>query len=871
MFVIKRKGNTEPVNFGKVQRRIEFLIQTPTNLNHVNGVELAQKVIQRLNNHIHTSEIDIYSSFLCASLSTTHIEYGILAGRIAINNHHKNTLNSFRDKIDLLYLRKDVNQTIKPLISDEFYKFVKKNHFSIEHKIDYNRDYLLDFFGFKTLEKSYLLKIDEKCIERPQDVFMRTAIQLHMNTKDVKTCLERIYKSYDHISQQYYTHATPTLFNSGTPNGNLSSCFLLGSEDSLSGIMKTLTDCATISKWSGGIGFHISNWRGSGSSIRGTNGESSGIVPFLKMYNDCARAVDQGGKRKGSFAVYIEPHHPDLMGFLEMRKLEGDDNLRCRDLFSAVWISDLFMKRVQDDEYWSFFCPDKCPNLNQVYGEEYEQLYTKYETQNLSKSTMKARDVWNAIFMAQKTGGIPYICYKDTVNRANMQSNIGIIKSSNLCSEIMLVSDSNNYAVCNLSSICLPKFVEDTYSDDELTRPEDQRRELNHTFPIHPVFNYKKLQDIVGELVLNLNNVIDKTWNPVIETARTNFRNRPIGIGIQGLADVFAKFRVSFESETARNLNLKISETMYYAALWASTLICKEIYQSVRQQINENKPYHYTIYPRDVKSQFPDLRKEDEKIVYETIESVPKTIGAYPSYLLNGGSPLANGQFHWELYGLKPEQLSGLYDWDSLKNHIQIYGVRNSHLIALMPTATTSQIMGCSPCFEPYSANIYKRIVLEKEFVVINKYLMNDLQRTGLWTDQMKQYLLQNEGSIQNINGIPNEMKELYKTTWEIKQKTIIELCADRQPFIDQSQSMNLHVSDLTFKSFNSMQFYAWRRKLKTGCYYLRSQPAVAPQKFTLDPDLIEQLVQSESNLQEQIYNTIPIYETTNECLGCGS
>ena len=872
MFVVKRKGTTEPANFGKIQQRLQWLKEDPVDLPNVNDAELAQMVIKNLRNNMHTSEIDNYSATLCASLSTVHTDYGILAGRIAINNHHKNTLNSFRDKIDCLYLRKDWSDHICPLVTDEFYKFVKKHHFEIDKAIDYNRDYLIDFFGFKTLENGYMIKVNDKTIERPQDTFMRVAIQLHMNTdKDNKKVLDRIFNTYDSISQKYYTHATPTLFNAGTPKGNLSSCFLLGTEDSREGILKTLNDCTLISKWSGGIGVHVSNWRAKDSLIRGTNGKSSGIIPFLRMYNDGARAFNQGGKRNGSFAVYLEPHHPDVMQFLEMRKNQGDENLRCRDLFMAIWISDLFMRRVKSDATWSFFCPDKCPDLNTSYGDEYDKLYIEYEQKGLAHSTVKARDVWKCIFESQKESGMPYICYKDTVNRSNMHDNIGTIQSSNLCSEIMLHSDSNNYSVCNLASLCLPNFVEDTYSEDELELPEEERRPLDHEFPTHPIFNYKKLLEITGDLVVNLNNVIDKNWNPLIETARSNFKNRPIGIGVQGLADVFSKFRIPFDSDEAYNLNKKISESIYYAALSKSTELSRDIWKSVRQQV-ATKPYTHNIYPREVKSQFPDLRKEDEKVVYSKVEDVPQTIGTYPTYLENGGSPLARGVFHWELYGLTNDDLSGAYDWETLRHHIKTYGVRNSHLVALMPTASTSQIMGCSSCFEPYISNIYRRKTLAGEFIIVNKYLIHDLQKYGLWGDQMKQYLILNNGSVQNIDGIPDHMKQLYKTVWEIKQKSLVKLAAGRQPFVDQSQSMNLHFEDFTFNKFNSVQFYAWEKKLKTGCYYLRSRPAITAQKFTIDPELQKKIEKKELILQSQIQNASKISsEPDMLCLLCGS
>ncbi len=1412
MFVVKRIGTQEPINFGKVQKRIQWMKEEPYNLEHVNDVELSQMVIQNLHNGIHTSEIDNYASNLAASLSTNHTDYALLAGRIFANNFHKNTLNSFRDKIALLYMRKDSKGVVCPLITDEFYKFVKKNHVEIDKVIDYSRDYLIDFFGFKTLEKGYLLKIDNKPVERPQDMFMRVAVQLHMNTdKDIDVVLKLIFTCYDNMSQKYYTHATPTLFNAGTVKGNYSSCFdenslvdtlegpkkiknikigdevvthmgnvkkvvqvhknllgdrklfkcdifkseplvvtgnhklwtftkstdsiqwksvdeldrddyisipnydgeldsdvidiqrilgnsqrdnqkiiyidkkcntnysriegakgyigtsinstikvdndfmkflgiwygdghimrythkngeriirgigitihsdntkliefcknfgtklglehicvhtmksqnviqvlfnnsvigylfnslygsgfngkrlnpriykystelilhflsglittdgcvskqgvislcmaneilmqeiytlcrlhnlevtrvkavkerqltrtpafvmhltnirssitdiwktykddridrltskqpinsqftsivrngfkflkfdkktkisdnipefvytlgieddhsysiagiiaqncyLIGSEDSREGILKTLDDSTQISKWSGGIGFHVSMWRASGSLIRGTNGDSSGIIPFLRLFNDGARAFNQGGKRMGSFAAYLEPHHPDIMNFLQLRRNSGDENLRCRDLFLALWISDLFMERVEADQSWSTFCPDECPNLNKCWGGEYRELYLKYESEGLSRRSYPAREIWKAVFESQKESGMPYLLYKDSANRNSMQKNIGTIASSNLCvagdtniltrdgyrpikklsqsvppvhdiwngteftkatfaqtgenkkllhitcldttflkctpehrfilpcgwrdmdeeiveakdlkvgmelilynsdtqltklvpiveisssveledtycfnepkqhrgvfngiltancAEIMLYSDSTETSVCNLASVCLPQFVEDTHAPSELE--QEPLRPLNHEFPVHPVFNYRKLLDIVGELVVNLNNVIDKNWNPVIESARSNFFHRPLGIGVQGLADVFLKFRVAFDSELARELNRKIFETIYYSAVSKSSEMCRIYYKSVVAQIRTtSKPYVHKIFTKEVRAQYPDLKKDESKIVYNTPEEVLKTIGTYPTYLDKGGSPLANGKFHWELFGLSSDKLSGMYDWETLRNHIGTYGVRNSLLVALMPTASTSQIMGSSSCFEPYVANIYTRKTLAGEFIIVNKYLIRDLQNCGIWSDTMKQYLIASNGSVQNIEGIPNHLKEIYKTVWEIKQKSIIDLAVDRQAFVDQSQSMNLYLEDFVFNKFNSMQFYAWKSGLKTGCYYQKTRSAVMPQKFAIDTDIQQKVMEMSMKNDEVVAN---IYESEDFCLMC--
>lgn len=858
-YVIKRKGIKEPMDFNKIQRRIGYLVNEPYKLHNINIIQLTQAVVQGLVDGINTVEIDLHTANLAASMSIKHRDYLILAGRVAINNHHKNTLSSFKDKINLLYLRKDQNGKICSLINDNFYKYVEKNQMAIDKHIDYSRDYAFDFFGFKTLEKGYLLAIDGKCVERPQDLLMRVAIQIHMPLDESEYrneyYLKKIFHMYDMMSMRYYTHATPTLFNAGTNKGNYSSCFLLGSQDSLEGIMKTLSDSVQISKWSGGIGVHLSSWRGEGSLIRGTNGKSNGIVPFLRMYNDGARAFNQGGKRNGSFAMYLEPHHPDILKFLELRSPHGDENLRCRDLFLALWISDLFMKRVQNNELWSTFCPDVCPGLNDVYGEEYEKLYLEYEEKKMWTSQIPARNIWKAIFKSQKESGMPYMLYKDTINERSMQKNIGVVKSSNLCSEITLVSSTEQYAVCNLSSICLPSFVEDTYTKDELLVSEYERRPLNHEFPINPKFNYKKLAEIAADITENLNNVIDKNWNPVLETARSNFNNRPIGIGIQGLADVFLKFRIPFESKEAKKLNKNISEAIYYGALSKSTELCRTIYQKINRTIDShevykknvkievytNGIYKHTLYTKDVLKQYPQL--EEENLLGEyTKETLPKDIGSYPTYKKDGGSPLYNGKFHWELYGLDKEQLSGMFDWETLREHIKIYGVRNSMTTAYMPTASTSQIMGNSICFEPYMSNIYTRTTLAGTFPVINKYLMKDLQDLGLWNEDMKSYLLVTNGSVQNIEGIPPEIKELYKTGWEIKQKNIMDLAIDRQPFIDQSQSMNLHMEVFDLDKFTSMQFYAWKNKLKTGSYYVRTREAVSAQKFTVSHDMQKQI-----------------------------
>lgn len=1025
MYVVKRNGSLEEVNFNKVVQRLKFITQEPFPLSEISVHTLAQTVIQGLHDHIHTRDIDIHSANICASMSIQNHQYGILAGRIIINNHHKNTLTSFKDKMDILYLRKDTHGNICPLLDEKFYKFVVKNQKKIESHIDYSRDFLLDYFSFKTLERSYLLKANDEIVERPQDMFMRVAIFLHMNTKvagkeEVNLAMERVFETYDLMSSKYFTHATPTLFNAGTIRPSLMSCFLLGTEDSLEGIMKTATDCAQISKWAGGIGFHISNWRSKGAQIRGTNGTSSGIVPFLKIFNDTARAFNQGGKRPGSFAAYIELHHPDIMDFLQLRRNHGEENLRCRDLFLALWVCDLFMERVRDNQLWSLFDADKCPRLDQVHNDEYRALYLEYEDKRLYTEQVPAREIWKAVFTSQKESGIPYILYKDQINRANNQANIGVIQSSNLCvagstliltdqghvsiqelasgpnklhnvwngesyaparfaktgerqemltvtvriakkeasnvrisqlvsqssdpmaletalgslnyrphtvictpyhefvlkdgsrvqakdlqpqtkllkwynpngnfevysvvdsvtphptredtycfnepvrhqgvfngilagncAEIVEYSSADEYACCTLASICLSMFVEDTHDESDPTRP------LNHEFPRRPVFQYKKLMEVVQVVVRNLNQVIDRNWYPTPETERSNSTHRPLGIGVQGLADVFYKFRCTYDSPLAKELNRRIFETIYYAAVSASTKLAREIYKHYMQQLQ----------PKPGQDEPPVIKIHKKEY---TAENLPKTIGAYASMTRNDGSPLFNGNFHWQLYGLASDELLQKFDWDSLRAHVQTFGVRNSLLIALMPTASTSQIMGNIESIEPLTSNIFKRQTLAGEFIVVNKYLMHDLTELGLWNTEMENFIKLSNGSIQNIAGIPDSIKNLYRTVWEISQQHVIDLAADRQPFVDQSQSMNLFIEDLSFSKFNSMHFYSWSAKLKTGCYYLRTRPAVQAQKFTASA-VSGATVTGLEHVEDHRPFEIPTQNDEEVCLVCSS
>jgi ribonucleoside-diphosphate reductase alpha chain len=869
MYVIKRNGEQQKVSFDKILHRINYLKSQPFELKNVNAEELTMEVIKTITNGITTVEIDEHTADLSASQGITHIEYLSLAGRIEINNHHKNTLTGFKDKMYTLMQRKNTKGKPSPLISKHFYTYVMKNQSAIDKYIDYERDYQIDYFGFKTLKKGYLMRIGAKIIERPQDMIMRAAIQMYIPTEQSRfqepQILEKIFRKYDDMSlHRYYTPATPTLFNSGGLRPQLSSCYILPTvPDSLEGIMGTLQDCAQHSKYAGGVGFPFSSLRCCGSLIEGTNGKSSGIVPMLRMYNDCSRAFNQGGKRNGSFAVYLEPHHPDLLLFLDLKKTHGDENLRCRDLFPALWIPDLFLKRLEANANWSMFDPNECPGLEEVYGEEYEKLYTMYEQSGKAYATIAISKIVHAITESQILSGTPYLMFKDTINKHNMQANLGIVKSSNLCTEITLHTNPEETAVCNLSSICLSQFVEDTHTPDDMRNGET--RPLNHEFPKNPRFNYRKLVEIAGEVAENIDSVIDRTYSSTIRAARSNFRNRPIGIGIQGLADVFMKFRCPFESEEARILNKNIAEAIYYGALWKSTLIAKDVYKQTVKKVKAGQTT-INLYPKRVLELYPALKKENTLYTFQSAEEVPMDIGAYPTYH-KGEAPIKT-KFHWELYGLKPCDLSGMFDWESLRDHINIYGVRNSTITAYMPTASTSQIMGNVPSFEPYTTNMYIRSTLAKEFVVINKYLVNDLMNAGLWDDAMINYIRKADGSIQNLEGIPKIMKQLYKTVWDIKQKTLMQLAADRQPFVDQSQSMNLFIRDYKVDTCAGVLLNAWKMGLKTACYYLRAGISVNAQKFTVTDGPAPVIAEGAFGAYEK--KSVQ-HDEEDICLGCGS
>lgn len=839
-YVITRTGRKVLLDPNRITQRLKQLIRRKPKINHVNPFELMLVVSQGLKSGISTYEIDEYAGNAAASLSLTNPHYMKLASRIVVDNHQKATLRSFTDKMEKAYLRTDSSGKIVPLLSKEFFSYVETNQDSIEPMIKYSRDFRLDFFGFRTFQRLYAIKLDGLVIERPQDMYMRTAIAIHMNTKErsdkgLAEELALIKETYDLLSTKSYTQASPTYFNAGSNHTQYSSCFLLGTEDSRVGIMKTATDSSVISKWGGGIGIHVNEWRGAGSLIRGTNGASSGIVPFLRIYNNVMRAFNQGGKRMGSAAIYLMPHHPDIMEFLKLKLPGGNPLERADDLFYALWIPDIFMERVRSNGKWSLFDPDQTVDLSNLYGDEYTAKYLELEEAKLyTKKQLNARDVWEAVYNANEQKGVPYIMYSDHVNRMSNQKNLGTIKSSNLCAEVCEFSNSNETAVCNLCSISLSSCVFDRWSEEDLKLAEAERRELNHEFPINPQFDFDHLRSLVKVAAVNLDNIIDKNFYPTKETKRSNMRNRPIGIGLQGMADAYFKLRYPFESDEAKLLNAQIAETMYYAALTQSTRLCRVEYNKLVAECKANGSV--TV----AKHEFEHY--DVGETTYTDYEQIPKYVHAYPSMTWNGGSPIYNGEFHWEMFGLDPSNLSGMWEWETLREHIQTYGVRNSLLIALMPTASTSQLLGNNECFEPFTSNIYKRKTLAGEFIVINKYLINDLYRMKLWNNNMKEYLLSLEGSIQAIEGIPEELKRLYKTTWEIDQSVLIDRAIARQPFIDQSQSLNLYVEDLNISLFNKLMFRAWRGNLKTAKYYMHTRPASMPQKFTIDPTKQEEM-----------------------------
>ena len=754
MYVVKRNGRRESVKFDKITARIQKLCYG-LDTEYVRAIEVAKRVIQGLYDGVTTQELDNLAAETAATMAVKHPDYARLAARISVSNLHKVTSKSFSNTMRRLYRYVDLKTGKNaPLISRDTFRVIKKHAAQLDSAIIYDRDFQYDYFGFKTLERSYLMRLNGKVAERPQHLLMRVAIGIHSED------LEAVLRTYELLSSKWFTHATPTLFNAGTPKPQLSSCFLLSmQDDSIDGIYNTLKQCAKISQAAGGVGLSIHNVRAEGSYIRGTNGTSNGIVPMLRNFDMTARYVDQGGgKRKGSFALYLEPWHADIFDFLQLRKNHGKEELRARDLFYGLWIPDLFMKRVETDEKWSLFCPNEAPGLFDRCGEEFERLYTQYEKEGRARKEVRAQKLWFEIIEAQIETGVPYMLYKDHANRKSNQQHLGTIRSSNLCTEILEYTSPEEVAVCNLASVSLPKFVQEGKQ-----------------------FDFDKLYEVTYTVTENLDKVIDVNYYPIEEARTSNLRHRPIGIGVQGLADTFIMLRYPFTSEEARRLNEDIFETMYFAAMTASKELAKK------------------------------------KGCYETFK----------------GSPTSRGLFQFDLWGVTPR--SGRWNWNTLKQEVKKYGLRNSLLMAPMPTASTSQILGNNECFEPYTSNLYVRRVLSGEFIVVNKHLLSDLVRLGLWNEAMKNKIMAEKGSIQHIDGIPDELKEIYKTVWEIPQKAIVDMSADRGPYICQSQSLNIHMRDANPNKLTSLHFYAWRKGLKTGMYYLRTRPAVDAIAFAVD------------------------------------
>jgi len=801
MNVTKRNGELEEIAFDKILNRIKKLGQE-ANI-QINYQQLVMKVIDQLYDKIPTTKIDELAAEQCASLSTLHPDYGTLAGRIIVSNHQKNTDSLFSNVMMELYNFSDIHGNNYPLVNQQLWDFIQKYKEEIDSMINYDRDYLIDYFGFKTLERSYLFKKNDKIIERPQHMWMRVSIGIHGQEINDNS-LALVKETYDLMSQKYFTHATPTLFNAGTPRSQLSSCYLIAmEEDSIEGIYNTLKDCALISKYSGGIGLHIHNIRAKDSHIKGTNGKTDGLVPMLRVFNNTARYVNQSGRRNGSFAIYLEPWHADIFEFLELRKNHGDEELKARDLFYALWISDLFMERVKEPNgKWSLFCPHECPGLSDVYGDDFVTLYEKYENEGKSRKTINARDLWFAILDAQMETGTPYILYKDACNKKSNQQNIGTIKSSNLCSEVVQYSDDKETAVCNLASIALPAFV------NEETKQ----------------FDYDKLHEITKVVTNNLNQVIDINFYPTEKTKRSNFRHRPIGIGVQGLADTFILMDIPFHSDQAKEVNINIFETIYHAALEKSNEIAIQRSKIMKELFEKSKFSVLEFIPEEEYDSF-SLREQNNK---------QKLFGAYTSF---EGSPASKGILQFDMWSKEP---SDRYDWAKLKQSIIENGVRNSLLIAPMPTASTSQILGYNECFEPLTSNIYSRRTLAGEFVVVNKYLMKELINLGLWNEQIKNNIIANKGSVQQLSNIPDHIRDKYKIVWEIPMKHLIDMAADRGAFICQSQSINLWMEDPVYNKLTSMHFYAWSKGLKTGIYYLRRKAKHQAQQFTIEPENIK-------------------------------
>jgi ribonucleoside-diphosphate reductase alpha chain len=807
MWVIKRDGSLQAVSFDKILNRIKnigTLDPKKTKLSGVNYTLLGMKVIDQLHDRIRTTKIDELTAEQCATMATTHPDYLALAGRIIVSNHQKLTSADFTQVVNLLYNYTDSNGACIHLVSDEVHAFVNQYRDALDAMIRYERDFEIDYFGFKTLERSYLMKgAGGIILERAQHMWMRVSLGIHVSKSidavdgeaecDSRECLSRVQDTYDLLSMKYFTHATPTLFNAGTPRSQLSSCYLVGMEqDSIEGIFDTLKECAIISKYAGGVGLHVHNIRSTGSFIRGTAGMSNGLVPMLRVFNNTARYIDQGGKRNGSFAIYVEPWHPDIEGFLDMKKNHGDEESKARDLFYALWIPDLFMQRVMKNESWCLFCPDECPGLYDAHGDAFTELYTRYEAMGKERKRVQARDIWLKVLDSQMETGTPYLLYKDAANAKSNQKNLGTIRSSNLCAEIIEYSDKDETAVCNLASIALNRFVR---------KPDDD--------PAKPgVFDYDYLHKVAATVTRNLNRVIDINFYPTQKTKTSNLRHRPIGIGVQGLADVFLMMDVAFYSDEALEINRLIFETIYHAALETSMQTARNRYDDmVRRNRNAN-----------------GAGAGEGAVVAETA-------GAYTSFV---GSPASKGVLQFDLWGVTPTP--GRYDWDGLKADVCKYGLRNSLLVALMPTASTSQILGNNECFEPITSNIYTRRTLAGEFIVVNRYLMSELVALGAWNEQVKQSIVKNKGSVQHLSipGFDDRAKNKYRTVWEIPMKHLIDMSVDRAPFVCQSQSLNLWVEDPNYNVLTSMHFYAWKKGLKTGIYYLRRKAKHQAQQFTV-------------------------------------
>jgi len=916
LYVTKRNGNLEKVSFDKILTRIKQLCSMEPVLNHVNYTELAIKIIDQIYDRISTKELDELTAQQCASQTTDHLNFGKLASRIVISNHHKNTSGNFADVTRQLYEFKDVHGIQVPIVNETYYNTVMKHSERLTQMVDYSRDYLIDYFGFKTLERAYLMKVNGVIIERPQDMWLRVAVAIHNED------MVAVEETYNLMSQKYFTHATPTLFNAGTPRQQMSSCYLLAMEnDSIKGIYNTLSDCAMISKWAGGIGLHIHNIRATGSHIRGTNGTSNGIVPMLRVFNNTARYVDQGGgRRNGSFAMYLEPWHADIENFLQMRKNHGDEEMKARDLFYALWIPDLFMKRVKANGKWTLMCPDKCPGLSDVYGDEFEELYTRYEKENKGNKTMNARDLWFQMLDSQIETGTPYMLYKDAANKKSNQKNIGTIMSSNLCTEILEYSDDTQTAVCNLASIGLSKFVEppenklgaiEIYTKDDcnwclmlkgllhknnyiykehvVTKENFASYKETHNHPtvpllysdgvkiggydavneyLRPIFNFDKLHSVTQTVTNNLNKVIDLNFYPTDKTRRSNMYHRPIGIGVQGLADVFAMMNYPFDSDASRQLNKDIFETIYHASLTKSNEIaknrcdimttlhksCGSIEGNVTNEwefkdTSDDFYREYTIHS-DNADELQRCLAEYKPTLREFNGLSQQHIGAYSSF---EGSPTSNGILQFDMWDVIP---SNRYDWDALKESIKQWGIRNSLLVAPMPTASTSQILGNNECFEPFTSNIYVRRTIAGEFVILNKYLMEDMDAMGLWSKDVKNMIIATNGSIQSIDGIPSALQDKYKTVWEMSMKSLIDMSSDRGAYICQSQSMNLWIQNPDYNKLTAMHFHAWSKGLKTGLYYLRTMAKASAQQFTIDPTMLRKANASQED---------------EECLMCGS